>query len=503
MEKLQLKLSKVELRDKAPEATPPLAPDDAKTAQKDETATTNKLKLGGYAIIFDEPSEVMTTASGAKFTESVSATALQGVDLTKLILLSDHDYKQPLASVKAGTLRVTQDDKGLAFEATLDATVSYARDVYANVKNGNISKMSFGFQIADKGDSWTKQDDGTYSRVIKKIAKLYELSVCVLPAYSETEVATRSLEKFINSNEKDKQLMQKEIITPNKENTEARSFDNYVRSQGETRDGLSTDGNGVLIPREIVTPIFQSKKNSNRLSDYATVKNVSVGQGSYPIATTDPSKVLATKAENAAIANVDPEVTGVEFKTQTRAGKIYLSQELVDDNAIDFSAEIQAQMQKLVDNTDNAQILAKLKTLSPVVVKNVDAIKQAKNTKLDPSLQPVVIVNQSAFNWLDTLKDSQGRYLMSEDIKAPTGRSLFGMPVIELSDAQLPNIDGTKFPMYIGDLSETIALFRRNQVTTKWQAFDSYSQGLAVMLRNDYQFIDKSATISLTLDTSK
>ncbi|PAK68859.1 phage major capsid protein, partial [Staphylococcus haemolyticus] len=348
---------------------------------------------------------------------------------------------------------------------------------------------------------------------ITNIQALYEISAVSLPAYNASSVATRGYDSFINNkkqnNSKSKgekrNMTEKTIIKSNEETKaqkQTRSFESYIRSEGETRDGLTTDGNGVLIPKEIITPIFQSKKNSNRLSDYATVKQVSVGQGSYPIAGNDPSKVLATKAENAAIGDVDPEVTGVEFKTQTRAGKVYLSQELVDDNAINFSNEIQAQMAKLIDNTDNAQILAKLKTLSATVVKSVDGIKQAKNTKLDPSLQPVVIVNQSAFNWLDTQKDSEGRYLMSEDIQAPTGKALFGLPVVELSDAVLPNVDTGKFPMYVGDLAETIAIFRRNQVTTKWQQFDSYSQGLAIMLRNDYQFIDKSATVALTIDTT-
>lgn len=296
--------------------------------------------------------------------------------------------------------------------------------------------------------------------------------------------------------------MTKQTIIDPAEQGETRSFDNYVRSQGETRDGLTSDGNGVLIPSEIITPIFKSKKGTNRLSDYATVKNVSVGQGSYPIAGNDPSKVLATKAENAEIGDVDPEVTGVEFKTQTRAGKIFISGELAEDSAINFSAEIQDQMAKLVDNTDNAQIVAKLKTLTPVVVKSVDDIKQAKNTKLDPSLQPVVVVNQSAFNWLDTQKDSEGRYLMSEDIQAPTGRSLFGLPVVELSDAVLPNVAANKFSMFVGDLAETIAIFRRNQVTTKWQQFSNYSSGLAIIMRNDYEFIDQSATVALTIDTT-
>ncbi|MEN1746811.1 phage major capsid protein, partial [Lactiplantibacillus plantarum] len=86
---------------------------------------------------------------------------------------------------------------------------------------------------------------------------------------------------------------------------------------------------------------------------------------------------------------------------------------------------------------------------------------------------------------------------------APTGKALFGLPVVELSDAVLPNAGDGQFTMFIGDLAETIAVFRRNQVTTKWTQFDSYSQGLAIMLRNDYEFIDKTATVALTINTAK
>lgn len=455
--------------------------------------------IEGYALLFNSPSKDL-----GGFVEVIDPAALDNVDLSNVIMLDQHDYSKPLASVKAGTLKLTPDDKGLAFVATLDDSVSYANDAYQNVKSGNVDSMSFRFDIDDGGDEFTQDDQGNVTRTIKQVKDLFEVSTVTIPAYddSNVQVDKRSYEEFLDNQKGEKQTMTKQTIIDPAEQGETRSFDNYVRSQGETRDGLTSDGNGVLIPSEIITPIFKSKKGTNRLSDYATVKNVSVGQGSYPIAGNDPSKVLATKAENAEIGDVDPEVTGVEFKTQTRAGKIFISGELAEDSAINFSAEIQDQMAKLVDNTDNAQIVAKLKTLTPVVVKSVDGIKQAKNTKLDPSLQPVVVVNQSAFNWLDTQKDSEGRYLMSEDIQTPTGRSLFGLPVVELSDAVLPNVAANKFSMFVGDLAETIAVFRRNQVTTKWTQFDSYSQGLAIMLRNDYEFIDKNATVALTIDTT-
>nr|WP_316043013.1 phage major capsid protein [Lactiplantibacillus plantarum] len=478
-------------------------PDDKQQQQQqpDDKQQDKPKTIEGYALLFNSPSKDL-----GGFTEVIDPKALDNVDLSNVIMLDQHDYSKPLASVKASTLKLDTDEKGLHFTATLDDSVSYANDAYQNVKSGNVDSMSFRFDVDDDGDEFTQDEQGKVVRTIKQVKDLFEVSTVTIPAYddSNVQVDKRSYEEFLdNQTQKGEKNMTKQTIIDPAEQGETRSFDNYVKSMGETRDGLTTDGNGVLIPSEVITPIFQSKKGTNRLSDYATVKQVSVGQGSYPIAGNDPSKVLATKAENAAIGDVDPEVTGVEFKTETRAGKVYLSQELVDDNAINFSAEIQAQMQKLVDNTDNAQIIAKLKTLAPVVVKDVDGIKQAKNTKLDPSLQPVVVVNQSAFNWLDTQKDSEGRYLMSEDIQSATGRSLFGLPVVELSDAQLPNVEAGKFSMFIGDLAETIAVFRRNQVTTKWEQFDSYSQGLAIMLRNDYEFIDKTATVALTIDTTK
>ncbi|MCW0154609.1 phage major capsid protein [Lactiplantibacillus plantarum] len=492
-------VANAELRAQQPQGD---TPEDVKAddQQSDDKQPDKQPKtIEGYALLFNSPSKDL-----GGFVEVIDPAALDGVDLSNVIMLDQHDYSKPLASVKAGTLELTPDEKGLHFTATLDDSVSYANDAYQNVKSGNVDSMSFRFDVDDGGDEFTQDDQGKVTRTIKQVKDLFEVSTVTIPAYddSNVQVDKRSYEEFLDNQKGEKTNMTKQTIINPAEQGETRSFDNYVRSQGETRDGLSTDGNGVLVPTEIITPIFQSKKGTNRLSDYATVKQVSVGQGSYPIAGNDPSKVLATKAENAVIGDVDPEVTGVEFKTETRAGKVYLSQELVDDNAINFSAEIQAQMQKLVDNTDNAQIVAKLKTLTPVVVKSVDDIKQAKNTKLDPSLQPVVVVNQSAFNWLDTQKDSEGRYLMSEDIQAPTGRSLFGLPVVELSDAVLPNVAAGKFSMFVGDLQETIAVFRRNQVTTKWQQFDSYSQGLAIMLRNDYEFIDKTATVALTIDTT-
>ncbi|MFM9786030.1 hypothetical protein, partial [Streptomyces scabiei] len=77
---------------------------------------------------------------------------------------------------------------------------------------------------------------------------------------SNVQVDKRSYNEFLDTQKGEDTKMTKQTIIDPAQQGETRSFDNYVRSQGETRDGLTTDGNGVLVPKEIITPIFKSKK---------------------------------------------------------------------------------------------------------------------------------------------------------------------------------------------------------------------------------------------------
>ena len=53
--------------------------------------------------------------------------------------------------------------------------------------------------------------------------------------------------------------------------------------------------------------------------------------------------------------------------------------------------------------------------------------------------------------------------------------------------------------MIAGDISEAVAVFRRNQVTAQWDKFDQFAQGLSVIVRNDYQPISSDAVINVSL----
>ncbi|MBN9975192.1 phage major capsid protein, partial [Listeria monocytogenes] len=86
------------------------------------------------------------------------------------------------------------------------------------------------------------------------------------------------------------------------------------------------------------------------LSKYATVENVNTKTGKFPIAKRI-SATLATKEELAEIAKIDePMFIEVEWDVQTRSGQIVLSEELIEDSAIDVKAYIKKQLARMVLN---------------------------------------------------------------------------------------------------------------------------------------------------------
>lgn len=455
-------------------------------ANDDNNTTKEGKSLSGYAIVFGTPSKDL-----GGFTEVIDKGALDGVDLSDVYMVNNHDLSQVLASTKSGTLKLNVDDKGLHFQAKLPETTT-ASDTYENVKDGNVSSMSFSFAVAKDGDTFSKNDDGKVVRTIKQVKSLFDVSVVAIPAYDDANVQVdkRSYEDFLRSfnKEEDNKKMEKTII--DNTNSETRSFENYIRSQGEQRDGLTTESAKVVVPTEVINDVFDLKQSKYNLAQYATVKNVGTAVGTYPVAT-NQTATLATKAELAEIADVDAEMfKGVDYKVVTRAGKVYLSNELVEDSEVNIVQEVKAQLQKLVDNTDNQNIVSLLTGFTKVTASSVDDLKKVYNVDLDPALDKSVVTNQTGFNWLDTLKDSDGRYILQPSITAESGKQLFGSDVIVISDKLLPNSKTGALPMVIGDIAQSVFIARRNQVQVQWDQFDSYSQGLSVIIRNDYEKID-------------
>jgi len=140
----------------------------------------------GYAAVFNSPSEplpfIERIAPGA-FSKSLRSRKQD------IKLYVNHNSDMLLASRRSGTLRLSEDERGLRVEADLPDTTA-GRDIRELMRSGIVDKMSFGFQVDRKGDRWS--DDGS-ERVLTSV-RLFEVSVVTgFPAYEATTAAVRSL----------------------------------------------------------------------------------------------------------------------------------------------------------------------------------------------------------------------------------------------------------------------------------------------------------------------
>lgn len=154
--------------------------------------------------------------------------------------------------------------------------------------------------------------------------------------------------------------------------------------------------------------------------------------------------------------------------------------------------------------TRNKLILKLLDTLTKVAVSGLDEIKTILNVTLDPSISlgAIILTNQDAFNYLDQLKDSDGKALLQPNPTQPTQKLLYGKPVVVFANRLLPTTGTTtkKAPIIIGDLKEAIVLFDRQQVSLAstnvgGKAFGRNSTDVRAIEREDVTFFDNEAVV--------
>lgn len=302
----------------------------------------------------------------------------------------------------------------------------------------------------------------------------------------EVEVEEEELEK----DEKGEERSMKEI----KDLTNGvQDFEGYIRSQGTETRGLDTTNGSVLVPVEVSTSVLELKDGLVDLSAYVTKEAVGTGQGKFPVAKRAKA-ILATKAELAEIAEIDePLFNEVDYKVETRIGQIAFSNELIEDAEIDVVAYAKRQMQRMVKNTNNANIMTVLNSFAKVDATSADELKRICNVDLDPELDLKIVLNQDAYQAIDTLKDAQGRYLLQDSIAVASGKTLFGKEVIVVSNTVAPTPNTKTGFIWIGDLKEAVFMAQRNEISAEWEKFDRYSKGLALGIRSDYKKIDAEA----------
>ena len=170
-----------------------------------EIRNDGKRIVSGYAVVFNSLSELMQK-DGIVFREIIKPEAItqEVIDNSDILCLLNHNEEKVLARSNKGkgTLKLQLDEKGVSFEFELPNS-PLGEEVEEGIKRGDLSFCSFSFTIAEGGDNWEIQQDGTYLRTITDIKQLFDVSIVWHPAYEETnvEVDTRGLQRLKENNE--------------------------------------------------------------------------------------------------------------------------------------------------------------------------------------------------------------------------------------------------------------------------------------------------------------
>lgn len=148
-------------------------------------------KIAGHAAKFDVLSEDL-----GGFRERIAPGAFaKSIQSSDIRALFNHDANIVLGRNTSGTLRLSEDSAGLAYEVDAPDTQLVRDMVLSPIARGDVTQCSFGFYTLD--DKWTKVD-GEWVRTLLE-CDLLDVSPVTYPAYPQTDVAVRSLQAAVQA----------------------------------------------------------------------------------------------------------------------------------------------------------------------------------------------------------------------------------------------------------------------------------------------------------------
>lgn len=279
-------------------------------------------------------------------------------------------------------------------------------------------------------------------------------------------------------------------------------------------EGSPADG-GLTVPKDMKTEIKELRRGADSLESLVNVETVTTLSG---------SRVIEENAEDTPFDNIEeaadfpevetPKFRNIDYKVKKKGGTLKVTRELIQDSSENIQAYLKKWISKKSKVTRNFLIIKKADEITSgkeKEVKTLDDLKDIFNVQLDPAiaLTSKVITNQDGYNYLDKLKDSDGKYILQPDPSQSTVKLLFGIyPIVKLSNKTLKTVGG-KAPIYCGDLKEAITIFDRETLSIEMNTQgDSYWNkdlaGIKVRERLDIKDVDIDAVVKglITIPTA-
>ncbi|MBR6313218.1 MAG: phage major capsid protein [Clostridia bacterium] len=264
------------------------------------------------------------------------------------------------------------------------------------------------------------------------------------------------------------------------------------------------ESGGYTVPEDIVTKVERYREAHAHLSKHIRRVPVKEPSGARTFLSRVAHSAFSVVGEGGKIGKkTGPAFQRLLYAVKKFAGYIPATNELLKDSDEAIESFIVEWLGKAKVATEDEQTLAAVQTKDAVALDGLDGIKHAVNVTLGQAFADTsaIYTNDDGLNWLDTLKDENGRYLLSPDpANSDLKRLQVGVRYIPLNvspNADLPStevkstvngeqvVTAYKYPFIIGDLDEGIAEFEREGLSVK--ASDSAVVGSGADLLNAYE----------------
>lgn len=219
----------------------------------------------------------------------------------------------------------------------------------------------------------------------------------------------------------------------------------------------ATNGENYLIPEDVRLEINELRKTYVSAKSIVTVETTDALTGSVNYEASAPSGLTDFEDGGEIAASDEPTFVRKTFKIQHKGKLIPISRILLGSERAGLLSYINRWFLRSAIISENAGIFGALKAGynggTPKAIAGWKALKKSINVDLDPAakIQGIIVTNQSGFAALDEEEDSDGTPILQPNPANPTEKLFQGMTIHVFPDAQLPNIDGTHFPVFYGD----------------------------------------------------
>ena len=212
-------------------------------------------------------------------------------------------------------------------------------------------------------------------------------------------------------------------------------------------EGTPADG-GYTVPEDILTYILEYRSSKKSLMDLVTVEKVTTKSGARTFKKRSQQTGFSKVAEGGAIgAKATPQFERIAYSIDKYAGYFPVTNELLKDSDANIVNVLATWIGDESRVTGNKLILEQINTKAKTSMASLDDIKKALNVTLGSAFKGTskLVTNDDGLNWLDTLKDVDGRYLLQPSPSDPMALHLCAgattVPVEVIPNSDMPSED--------------------------------------------------------------